>query len=263
VNGKSDRAHRTLFTVHRLLFTLFLIGCDPTLPPLRGKMEAGRDPYAVFVGGGELDSDLYAVRPDGGSPVQITFTNVAELKPALSPDGVSLAFLRGASLNEAAPATVWVMSLENGAERELPLPQGAGAPRRIGWEATGNAVIVETRKGLYRLMAPPAEPDAQPVPRGQRASAESTLAVLLGDPVFTQVVRCRASRDLCIQGASGRQSLLAQGVRGAVRWGSDSVAFFVGNRLQIRPLRQGRPRILMMSHAPEKPREMTFFPGER
>ena len=65
------------------------------MPPLRGQMEIGRDPYAVFVGGSRPNSDLYAVRPNGGPPVAITFTNVAELRPALSPDGAGLAFLRG------------------------------------------------------------------------------------------------------------------------------------------------------------------------
>ena len=246
----------TLFTSHLLLLT----SCDPTLAPLRGKMEIGQDPYAVFVGGGALDSDLYAVRPDGGPPVRITFTNVAELRPALSPDGTGLAFLRGTSLNDATPATVWVINLANGSERELVLPEDAGPPRRVGWEAGGGALIVEAAKGLYRLNAPPEEANPERVLPAERASAESSLAVLLGDPVFTRVVPCK-TRDLCVVGKNGRQSLLAQSVRGAVRWGGDSVAFFVGNRLQIRPLKRGRPRILMMSNAPEKPREMTYFEG--
>ena len=67
-----------LFTVYCLLFTLFLVACDATLPPLRGQMEIGRDAYVVFVGGSGTNSDLYAVRPDGGRPVAITFTNVGK-----------------------------------------------------------------------------------------------------------------------------------------------------------------------------------------
>ena len=254
------RLARSQLTLFLFPLTLFLFGCDPTLAPLRGKMEIGQDPYAVFVGGGVLDSDLYAVRPDGGPPVQITFTNVAELRPALSPDGAGLAFLRGTSLNDATPATVWVMNLANGSERELVLPEEAGPPRRVGWEAGGGSLIVEAAKGLYRLNAPPDEANPERILPAERASAESSLAVLLGDPVFTRVVPCK-TRDLCVVGANGRQSLLAQSVRGAVRWGGDSVGFFVGNRLQIRPLKRGRPRILMMSNAPEKPREMTYFEG--
>jgi hypothetical protein len=130
-----------LLTVHRSLFTLFLVACDPTLPPLRGQLEVGRDPYAVFVGGDGPNSDLYAVRPDGGPPVRITFTNVAELAPALSPDGGGLAFLRGASLGDSTPGSIWVMNLLSGSERELVLPKGSGRPIGVGWEPGGKALI--------------------------------------------------------------------------------------------------------------------------
>jgi hypothetical protein len=263
-----------LFTVHRLPFALFLTAlfpltllissCDPTLPPLRGQMEIGRDPYAVFVGGRGPNSDLYAVRPDGGPPIRITFTNVAELAPALSPDGSGLAFLRGTSLTDSTPASIWVMNLLSGGERELVLPNGAERPVRVGWEPGGTSLIVSVSKGLYRFQAPPADPDPRPVPPAERARAESSLAVLLGDPVFTRVVPCKKTRrDLCVVGARGRQGLLAQAVRDPVRWGGDSVAFFVGDRLQVRPLGPGRGRILMMSQTPERPRGMTFFEGRR
>jgi hypothetical protein len=226
-------------------------------------MEIGRDPYAVFVGGEGPNSDLYAVRPNGGPPVRITFTNVAELAPALSPDGGGLAFLRGTSLTDSTPATVWVMNLLSGGERELVLPKGAGRPVGIGWEPGGKSLIVSASKGLYRFQVPPADPYPRPVPAAERVRAESTLAVLLGDPVFTRVVPCKTRRDLCVVGPSGRPGLLAQAVSDPVRWGGDSVGFFVGDRLQIRPLGPGRPRILMMSNAPKRPRQMTFFPGMR
>ncbi|MEO7136920.1 MAG: hypothetical protein ABI037_04345 [Gemmatimonadales bacterium] len=248
-----------LLTSHLSLLT----SCDPTLPPLRGQMEIGRDPYAVFVGGQGPNSDLYAVRPDGGPPVRITFTNVAELAPALSPDGGGLAFLRGTSLTDSTPASVWVMNLLSGGERELVLPKGAGAPGDIGWGPRGKSLIVSASKGLYRFNAPPAAPDPHPIPAAERVRAESSFAVLLGDPVFTRVVPCKARRDLCVVGATGKPRLLAQAVEDPVRWGGDSVAFFVGARLQIRPLGPGRPRILMMTSAPERPRGMTFFPGTR
>ena len=248
-----------LLTSHLLLLT----ACDPTLPPLRGEMEIGRDPYAVFVGGEGPNSDLYAVRPEGGPPVRITFTNVAELAPALSPDGGGLAFLRGVSLRDSTPASIWVMNLLSGSERELVLPKGAGRPIGVGWEPGGKSLIVSASKGLYEFNAPPAHPDPRPVPVSERARAESTLAVLLGDPVFTRVVPCKARRDLCVVGATGKPGLLAQAVRDPVRWGGDSVAFFVGDRLQVRPLGPGRGRMLMMSKAPERPRGMTFFPGTR
>jgi hypothetical protein len=226
-------------------------------------MEIGKDPYAVFVGGSGPNSDLYAVRPDGGNPIAITFTNVAELKPALSPDGGALAFLRGASLDDSTPATVWVMNLLSGSERELVLPKGAGRPERVGWEAEASAVIVDAGGGLYRINTPPADPDPRPVLASQRARAESSLAILLGDPVFARVVPCDAAGDLCVRGDSGAADLLARGARDPVRWGSDSVAFFVGDEVEIRPLGRGRPRRLGWSNPPEEPREMTFFEGKK
>lgn len=248
-----------------LLFplTLLLLSCDPTLPPLRGKMAIGSDPYAVFVGGGPFNGDLYAVRPDGGPAVPITFTSVAELRPALSPDGTRLAFLRGASPDDSTPASAWVMNLRTGSERELLLPKGAARPERIGWARDGKTVIVATPDELYRVRPPPGRADAQSITEPERAAAESSLAVLLGDPVFTRVVPCEKKRDLCLVGTSGRPALLATSVRDPLRWGGDSVAFFVGDRLQIRPLDRGRPRLLLMTNAPERPRGMTFFPGKR
>lgn len=251
-----------LLTSHLLLLTL-LPACDPTLPPLRGQMEIGRDPYAVFVGGSGPNSDLYAVRPDGGPPVAITFTPVAELRPALSPDGGALAFLRGTSLDDSTPATVWVMNLLSGSERELPLPKGAGQPKEVAWDPHGASLTVLAENGMYRINAPPSAPDPRPVPPAERARAESSLAVLLGDPVFTRVVPCEAPGDLCVRAGTGEPDLLARGARDPVRWGPDSVAFFVGDNLEIRPLGPGRPRRLVWSNAPERPRQMTFFSGKR
>lgn len=250
-----------LLTSHLLPLT-FLAACDPTLPPLRGQMEVGSDPYAVFVAGSGSNSDLYAIRPDGGQPVAITFTNVAELRPALSPDGGALAFLRGSSLRDSTPSSAWVMNLLSGSERELALPRGAGRPAQVGWERSGSALILRTKRGLYRVNAPPlpAAPRAVPAPEGTRA--ESTLAVLLGNPVFAMVVPCGAPNDLCVS-AGGAPGLLARGAHDATRWGDDSVAFFVGNELEIRPLAKGRPRILGWTPAPDRPRQLTFFPGKR
>jgi hypothetical protein len=254
---------RSPFTPFLFPLTLVLSACDPTLPPLRGQVDIGSDPYAVFVGGGTHNSDLYAVRPDGGPAIPITFSSVAELRPALSPDGRRLAFLRGASLDDATPTTVWLMNLRSGSERELILPAGAGRPTRVGWEREGKLLVVQTENGLYRVSPPPGRPVIEPVPEAERAAAESSLAILLGDPVFTSVVPCKDRRDLCLVGGTGRTALLAESVRDPLRWGSDSVAFFVGDRLQIRPLSQGRPRLLLMTDGPERPREMTFFEGKR
>jgi hypothetical protein len=224
-------------------------------------MEIGSDPYAVLVGGRGTNTDLYAIRPDDGQPVAITFTNVAELRPALSPDGGALAFLRGASLRDSTPSSAWVMNLLSGSERELPLPPTAGRPVQIGWERGGTSLILKAERGLYRLNAPPLPPDPRAVPAHEGSQAESTLAVLLGQPVFATVVPCEAPADLCVS-AEGSRGLLARGAHDAARWGDDSVAFFVGDELQVRPLAKGRPRRVALTHVPDSPRQLTFFPGK-
>jgi hypothetical protein len=252
------------FTVHRSLFTLLLLtACDATLPPLRGKAEVGRDAYAVFVGGSVLSSDLYAVRGDGGRAIPLTYTAVAEIAPALAPDGGMVAFLRARSLRDSTPATVWVLNLLSGADRELRLPKNAGAPRQVGWSRDGRSLVIRTERGLYQATAPPAPAEARQIGERERLVAESTLAVLLGDPVFARVVPCAATGELCVVGDSGPPGFLARGAQHAIRWGPDSVALLIGERVEIRPLGPGRPRRLTWSNLPENPREMTFFEGKR
>jgi hypothetical protein len=247
------------FTVYRSLFTLFaLIACG-TLPPLRGKIDVGRESYAVFVAGSGLGGDLYAVRAEGGPAYPITFTTVAELRPALSPDGTAVAFFRGVSLRDSTPATLWMMNLLNGADRELRLPKDAGIPERVGWSTDGTSLVVRTTKDLYRLDAPPAKPNPRTVPPEERAAAESSLAVLLGDPVFARVEPCKRAADLCVLARGGRPGILAQAASDPVRWGTDSVAFFTGEIFQIRPLAKGRPRLLNWSDVPARPRQLTYF----
>jgi hypothetical protein len=242
------------------LALLLVIACG-TLPPLRGKIEVGRDSYVIFVGGTGLGGDLYAVRAEGGPAYPITFTPVAELRPALSPDGAEVAFFRGASLRDSTPASLWVMNLLNGSDRELKLPKDAGTPERVGWTSNGTSLVVRTSSALYRVDAPPARPNPRVVPPEERAVAESTLAVLLGDPVFARVTPCQRPDDLCVVSRSGRPSLLAQAASDPTRWGSDSVAFFAGELLQIRPLAKGRPRLLHWSEVPARPRQLTYFQG--
>jgi WD40 repeat protein len=238
------------------------LACSGTLPPLRGQMEVGRDGYAVFVaGGGAAGGDLYAVRTEGGAVVPITFSTVGETRPALSPDGVMLAFLRGASLRDSTPGTVWVMNLLNGAERELELPRGAGVPRRVGWSSDGQSLVVAADAGLYRSSAPPAPLDARPVLAPDRPAAESALAVLLGNPAFARAVPCAEPGALCVAGDTGAPGLLARDARDPARWGDDSVMFFRGDAVEIRPLGPGRARRLDWDGVPTRPRQMTVFLG--
>jgi hypothetical protein len=258
------RFSRSPLTLLLFPLTLFhLTACEGTLPPLRGEAEVGRDAYAVFVGGSGLSSDLYAVRGDGGSAIPLTYTPVAELGPVLAPDGGTVAFLRARSLRDSTPATVWLLNLLSGADRELRMPKGAGTPSQVGWGGDGRSLVVRTKAGLYRLNAPPAEPGPRLIRGSERATAESSLAVLLGDPVFARVVPCQAAGELCVAGDTGAPGFLARGARQAVRWGPDSVALVIGSRVEIRPLGPGRPRRLTWSNLPVNPRELTFFEGQR
>lgn len=254
---------RVSFTFYASLFTAVLLACEGALPPLRDKLEVGQDAYAVFVGGSPLNSDLYAVSASGGPATPLTYTPVAELAPALAPDGGSVVFLRAKSLRDSTPATVWILNLLNGADRELRLPKGAAPPRRVGWGAYGRTIVVQTEKGLYWMDTPPAKMIARPVPESARPSAESSLAVLLGEPVFARVIPCSTPDDLCVVGDTGAPALLVRGGRDPLRWGSDSVAFLLGNRLEIRPLGPGRVRRLTWSNMPDNPRQVTYFPGRR
>jgi hypothetical protein len=95
----------------------------------------------------------------------------------------------------------------------------------------------------------------------ERAAAESVLAVLLGRPAFARVVPCAEPGALCVAGDSGAPGLLARGARDPARWGDDSVLFFVGDAVEVRPLGPGRARRLDWEGAPGRPRQMTVFVG--
>jgi hypothetical protein len=222
----------------------------------------GTDPFVLFVGGtGRAGGDLYAVEADGGPAIPVTFTAVGEMRPALAPNGGMVAFLRGGSLRDSTPAAVWVMNLLSGAEREIPLPRGAGPPALVGWSADGSSLVVEAGGRLYRAPAPPSDAEARPVPAAARAQAESALGVLLGRPAFARVVRCPDPADLCVQADTGSPGLLARGAAAAARYGDDSVLVLIGRELLVRPLGPGHARRIEWAGLPPAPREPTAFGG--
>ena len=241
--------------------SLVLAACERGFLPLGGRFEIGRDPMVVFVGGdAPAGGDLYALQADGGGAIPITFTVVGEMRPALAPDGGQVAFLRGGSLTDSTPASVWVLNLVNGAERQVALPPQAGPPEQVGW-SDGGTLVVRARGGIYRAANPPGESEARPLAGPARAAAESSLAVLLGNPAFARVVPCRDPADLCVVGDSGAPALLAEEAGDAARWGDDSVAFLTGDRLMVRPVGPGRARVVEWSGIPARPRQLTVFPG--
>jgi hypothetical protein len=240
------------------------LACSGTLPPLRGQIEVGRESYAIVAAGGDAaGGDLFAVRAAGGPVVPITFSTVGEMRPTLSPDGRLLAFLRGRAVGDSTPGTVWVMDLLTGGEREVRLPKQAATPSRLGWASDGATLAVAAGQGLYR--ARPADRrsrDAEPVPAAQRASAESALAVLLGDPVFARVVPCTEPDALCVATDTGPPGPLAEHARSATRWGRDSVAFLTGSVIEVRPLGPGLARKIEWSGVPGRAWELTGYVAE-
>jgi hypothetical protein len=241
---------------------LLLAACESSFLPLRGKFEVGRDPMVVFVGGDSpAGGDLYAVPTSGGRAIPITFSTVGEMRPALSPDGGTVAFLRAGSLTDSAPASVWVLNLINGAERQVGLPEDAGPPEQVGWADGGRSLVLSAGGRLYRAEAPPAEGTAKAIPIAQRASAESALAVLLGRPAFATAVPCANAEDLCVVSDTGAPALFARGAREPARWGDDSVAYLEGDRLMVRPLAAGRARQVEWSALPARPRQLSVFTG--
>jgi hypothetical protein len=246
----------------RLAGGLLLAACESTFLPLRGKIEVGRDPMVVFVGGDSpAGGDLYALSAAGGRAIPITFSTVGEMRPALSPDGGEVAFLRAGSLSDSAPASVWVMNLANGAERQIELPEGAGPPERVGWSDRGRSLVMRAGGQLYHAEAPPAMGTARPVAGAERAAAESALAVILGRPAFARAVPCANGEDLCVVGDTGSPATFARGAREPARWGDDSVAYLEGDRLMVRPLGVGRARWVEWSAVPARPRQPSVFAG--
>lgn len=252
--------------MRRLLFalaaSLVLAACERGFLPLGGRFEIGQDPMVIFVGGdAPAGGDLYALEADGGGAIPITFSPVGEMRPALSPDGSQVAFLRGGSLTDSLPASAWVLNLVNGAERRVPLPPGAARPGRLGWTDGGTALVVGTAAGIYRVPAPPREGEARALAGPARLAAESSLAVLLGRPAFARVVPCDDPGDLCVAGDRGPPVLLARAAAEPARWGDDSVAYLAGGRLVVRPVGPGRARVVAWSGVPPRPRELTVFAG--
>lgn len=238
---------------------LALAGC--TLPPLRGKAQVGKDPYAVFVADVPGGSELFALLPDGGAPIPLTFSTVEESAPALSPDGSTVLFLRQQGAGAADRRTVWLLNLLSGAERELALPARLHAqPLSAAWSANGSAVYIRTDRGTVRAAAPPASSDPRMVRVTELPAADSSFLVGLGEPAFATVVDCAPA--LCLTDGE-HVSPLASGARGAVRWGPDSVGYFRGNQFEVRPLGPGRERSLNFKPEPVNPRELTYFPGRR
>jgi hypothetical protein len=229
------------------------------LSPLKNRVGVGVESYVVFAADGENgEGDLYAGSARGGGAFRVTFTRVHETAPALSPDGIMLAFIRGPHAADSAGHRVWVMNLLNGAERELSAFGPGVYPRRLGWSLDGSSLFVRTSRGDFRVTAPPADPEFHAVSPTEKATADTLLAVPLGFPVVGVAADCDSG--ICAFTPSGSQVLTGTG-RAAFRWGADSVAYFAGDEIEVRPLGGGTTRQLRWSGVPGRLRTATQFPG--
>ena len=98
----------------------------------------------------------------------------------------------------------------------------------------------------------------------RRGGADTALAVLLGDPPVARVVPCPAdltAAGFCAEAVDGTSQPLGAAVSEPFRWGTDSLGYFDGERLMVRPLAGGRARLLAWHRAPANARQATYHPG--
>jgi hypothetical protein len=219
----------------------------------------GRDSYAVFVADApDGAGDLFGVRGDGGTVFQITFTPVREARPALSPDGGMVAFLRARRLQDTVAGSLWVMNLLTGAERRIEMPAHIDADG-VGWSRGGSSLLVTAARFAYEIPAPPARGEARPIGPSEWQRVDSALGVFVGDPPFARVYQCEES--LCAVSPGGTPASITDQGRDPARWGPDSLAYLSGDALLIRPVGPGKARRVPWDEAPPNPRDLSGFPG--
>ena len=240
------------------LIGLMLSACSGTLSPLKNKIDVGKDDFLIFSGTGPDGSrDLFAVLASGGPVFQVTFTRLDEEAPALTGNGDVVAFIRTAPGVARAGSQVWLMNLLNGADRELPLPEAAGPPERLGWSRDQTALYVRTANGTYRVSTPPAPALAVAV-EAHSPAADSALDVLLGDPPAARAEPCDGGVGICAVLSSGEKQVLDSAGRHATRWGPDSVAYLLGSEIVVQPLAGGKTRRVLWKGPPSDPRDFSY-----
>ena len=230
-----------------------------SLSPVKNRVDVGVESYVAFDGDGEDgEGDLYIGSASGGQAFRITFTRVHESSPALSPDGTMLAFVRGSHAADSSDHRIWIMNLLNGAEREVPELAKGAFPQKLGWSLDGTALFVRTSRGAFRVSPPPSNPDPKPVETEAAATADTVLDVPLGAPIAAVARDCDSG--VCAFTPSG-STVLSRTGRAPFRWGADSVGYFEGELIEVRPLRGGSTRQLRWGGLPTNIRGASQFPG--
>ena len=256
--GSGEQRH---ITGHRSLvsgYLLFLTACGVT--PLTNRIKIGEEPFVIAVGEGpDRQTDLYAAPAGGGTFTRLTFNRPVERFPKISPDGGAVAFLRIATGAGGSPWSLVILNLRTNGERATPLPRDAGEPDRVGWSRDGKRVVVSAG-GYFVMAAPPAPPGFSRFAADSLALADSLSRELLGDPPRGILRECR-NGGLCIVAPTGELTALDSAARDAVRWGADSVGYFLPGGFEVRPLAGGHSRHPVWVGAPARIRQLTHHPG--
>jgi len=232
-------------------------GCS--FSPLTNRIKVGEEAFVVFVAEGiDNNTDLFVSLAAGGVVTQLTYTAAVERTPRMSPEGGVLAFIRERDAGDPRP-TVVAMNLLNGAERSYVLPANAGTPRSLGWSREVGQLHVQTERGTWTVPTLERDPAILPVAENKRVAADSAFEIWLGEPRFARAVMC--ANALCVIGPSGNATALAPSGSGALRWGSDSVAWFENQSLVVRALGPGPARRVTWRRAPDNPRDATYGRG--
>lgn len=247
--ARTSRRHVRWWIV---LAAALTVGCG--LSPIDHRIKLGEEPFVVFVGeGSDGNTDLFTTTTSGGHVYQLTFTRVIERAPALAGGGGMVAFLRIRDTLPGTPRDVVIMNLENGAEKSIPLPVTAGLARSLGWGAGDRVVYIRTDSGLWRANIPPSGVTATAIPDADAAVPNQAIGAWLGQPPFAEAIPCAIG--LCIVGRARDTTSLSPTGHDPMRWGSDSVAWFEGREIVIRPLGTGRARRITLLEAPSNARE--------
>jgi len=242
-----------------LIGIVLAAACRGTLSPLSNRIEIGQESYIVFAADGEDGmGDLFASAPLGGPAWQITFSRVDERLPALSPDGVMLAFDRGRLPGDTATRSVVVMNLLNGSEREVIAP-GVLHPQAIGWSTDGRRVVVRGASGTVAVPVPPAS--AEPVAATAEESAQ--LGVRLGEDLAAEARVCSGGSGVCVVLSNGDEITLDSAAVSPVAWYGDSVAYLRSGQWVIHPLAGGHTRLLRWERVVINPRSISRFRAPR
>jgi hypothetical protein len=242
------------FLTRALLVPILLVAAC-SFSPVSRKFEPGQEPLVVFSGTGRGTAvDLFAVSPDGGDPVQFTFTQLRESMPRLSSGGQVVAFVRDRGGQPGEDLVV--MNLLSGAERVLELPEDAGAIEALGWSSDDTSIYVRTATATWQVSVPPA-PLEVTLLQSPHLAADSALTVILGTPAFATARECDDG-GICVTGPSGETSRLHQSGTRPFRIGGDAIGWVNNGKIELRSLGPGAVRQLEWRDTTIKAIEATY-----